>query len=70
MQVITLSVSDEKYASFMEMIQALDYVHIEENTFHVSEEQMKYVLDIKANSKIEDMINSEDLFDELDKKFL
>ncbi len=70
MQLITLSVSDEKYASFMEMIQALDYVHIEENTFHVSEEQMKYVLDIKANSKIEDMINSEDLFDELDKKFL
>ena len=70
MKQVTLSVSDEKYASFLEMIQALDYVHLEENTYQVSEEQMKYVLDIKANTKVEDMINSKDLFDELDKKFL
>lgn len=52
MKQITLSVSDEKYASFLEMIQALDYVHLEENTYHVSEEQMKYVLDVKAKNSI------------------
>jgi hypothetical protein len=52
MKQITLSISDEKYALFLEMIQALDYVHLEENTYHVSEEQMKYVLDIKAKNSI------------------
>jgi hypothetical protein len=37
MKQITLSISDEKYASFLEMIKELDYVHLEENTYHVSE---------------------------------
>jgi len=70
MRQVTISVSDEKYASFIEMILKLDYVQLDENTFHVSEEQMKYVLDIKAKTKQEDMIDSDLLFDELDKKYL
>ena len=52
MKQITLSVSDEKYVSFLKMIQALDYVHLEEKTYYVSEEQMKYVLGVKANNTI------------------
>jgi hypothetical protein len=70
MRQVTISVSDEKYASFIEMMLKLDYVQLDENTFHVSDEQMKYVLDIKAKTKQEDMIDSDHLFDELDKKYL
>ena len=69
MKQITISIPDEKYSSFLELINNLEYVHLEEDVFQISEAQIKYVLDIKANSKPDEMIDSEELFKKLDKYF-
>lgn len=67
MKQITISIPDEKYSSFLELINNLEYVHLEEDVFQISEAQIKYVLDIKANTKPDEMIDSEELFKKLDK---
>jgi hypothetical protein len=70
MTQLTLNIPDNKMSFFMQLIKEFNYIKIKEVEPIILDEHKKIVRDIKAKTKKENFIDSESLFEKLDKVIL